>query len=117
MFDTKRFAEGVALFDAGEFFAAHEALEDVWRGMRGPERRFLQGLVQLAVALHHHSTGNVTGARSVLARAAGNLAGAPEDLFGLALPALQVSVRQWERALKEGSRPPPLPFLQRKPRC
>ncbi|HVP43752.1 MAG TPA: DUF309 domain-containing protein, partial [Terriglobales bacterium] len=83
MVDRARFEEGVALFNAGDFFAAHEALEDVWRDLHGPERRSMQGLIQLAVALHHHSTGNLDGARSLLARAAAKLADAPDDFFGI----------------------------------
>src|SRR5947209_20294512 len=63
-----RFAEGIKLFNSAEFFEAHEVLEDVWRAAPAAEKRFLQGLIQVAVALHHHSKGNRTGARSLLAR-------------------------------------------------
>jgi len=72
---SDRFVEGVELFNRGRFFDAHEAWEDVWRDSTGEERRWLQGLVQIAVALHHESTGNAEGARSVLARAIENLEG------------------------------------------
>ena len=58
-----------ALLQAGECFAAHEALEAVWMQARGEEKRLLQGLIQLAVAWHHWQQGNAKGARGVLARA------------------------------------------------
>src|SRR5205807_8005555 len=64
---------GIELFNDSRFFDAHEVLEDVWRETSGPEKSFLQGLVQLAVALHHHSTGNSLGAGSLLTKAHRNL--------------------------------------------
>ncbi len=117
MFDAKKFAEGTALFNAAKFFAAHEALEDVWRGLHGPERRAMQGLIQLAVALHHHSNGNLDGARSLLARAAAKLADAPDDFFGLSIPPLRQAVDRWQQALQECRAVPPLPRLELRPRC
>ncbi|NJM37008.1 MAG: DUF309 domain-containing protein [Akkermansiaceae bacterium] len=35
------------------FFEFHEILEDVWMDWKGPERSFLQGLIQLGVAFYH----------------------------------------------------------------
>ena len=117
MIDRKRFEEGIALFNAADFFAAHEALEDVWREMQGPERQVMQGLVQVAVALHHHSTSNPEGARSVLARAAANVADAPDDFFGISMPPLRDALARWQQALAERSAPPPLPRLRTRERC
>ena len=45
-----QFSLGVELLNRGEFYDAHEVLEDVWRAAPEPERRFLQGLMQVAVA-------------------------------------------------------------------
>lgn len=78
-----RFSEGVEFFNAGRFFDAHEAWEDAWRESSEPERRWLQGMVQSAVALHHYSTGNRTGALSVLERAIRNLDDGPAMLRGV----------------------------------
>ena len=68
--NSNELIRGLDLFNRAHFYDAHEVLEDVWRpSPRGrPLRRHLQGLVQLAVALHHESRGNVIGARSVLDR-------------------------------------------------
>jgi hypothetical protein len=47
------FVAGARLFDAGSFWDAHEAWEERWRVTPdGEERRFLQGLIQIAAALH-----------------------------------------------------------------
>lgn len=43
---------GIALFDDGKWFEAHEAWEDAWLESEGLEKVFLQGLIQLAAALH-----------------------------------------------------------------
>ncbi|MDM7324494.1 MAG: DUF309 domain-containing protein, partial [Thermus sp.] len=40
------------LFQKGRYFEAHEVLEEVWREAHGEKRRFLQGLILLAAALH-----------------------------------------------------------------
>jgi predicted metal-dependent hydrolase len=41
---------GLELIRRGEYFAAHEELEDAWRATPAEERDFLQGLVHVAVA-------------------------------------------------------------------
>ncbi|HEY2734587.1 MAG TPA: DUF309 domain-containing protein, partial [Polyangiales bacterium] len=44
---------GASLFNDGRFFDAHEAWEDRWRATHDDtERRFLQGLIQIAAAFH-----------------------------------------------------------------
>ena len=47
------------------FFEFHEILEDVWMDWRGPERRFLQGLIQLGVAFYQIQRNNYHGAMSM----------------------------------------------------
>ncbi len=100
------FQHGIDLLNQGRYFDAHEALEDVWRESTGDQRRFLQGLTQLAVGLHHHSTGNLAGARGVLARAASNLGGYPDRYRGIDLAALKSALETLLAALDEG-RPAP----------
>jgi predicted metal-dependent hydrolase len=102
----------VDYFNRGEFFEAHETWEDIWRLAAGPEKRFLQGLIQIAVALHHHSTGNLRGAQSLLKRGCKNLDGCPEVFGGVCVIPLLHSVTQWQLALAEGKPAPPLPKLQ-----
>jgi predicted metal-dependent hydrolase len=95
------FQSGLALFNSARFFEAHEALEEAWRAAprSGPLRRRLQGMVQLAVAFHHESTGNYIGARSVLKRSLRNLEGAEESFPELDFLSLRATVNNWERRL------------------
>lgn len=54
-------AAGVALFNAQRFWDAHEAWERLWLAAEGPEKKFLQGLIQLAAAYHHVQRGTYSG--------------------------------------------------------
>ena len=101
------YLEGIKLFNRGQFFEAHEVLEEVWRPARNPERKFLQSLIQVAVALHHHSRGNLVGARSLLARATRNLEPYPERFGGVDLRSLRRSLHRWSKALAESGPVPP----------
>ena len=105
---------GIRLFNQGRFFDAHELLEDVWRGSSQEEKKFFQGLVQIAVAFHHHSTGNVAGMRSVLRRALTNLSAAPNDFAGIDLKSLRRSLSAWLDAADHGRPfPPSMPRMDR----
>ena len=54
---------------AGEFFAAHEELEDAWRAAEPAERDFLQGLVHVAVAWYQAGRANRRGCERQLEKA------------------------------------------------
>ena len=68
-----RYLAGVLLFNRQDYFEAHEAWEDLWSESHGPERKFYQGLIQAAVALHHFGNGNIRGARKVYRSSRGYL--------------------------------------------
>lgn len=104
-----RCREGIDLFHEGQYFLAHEVLEDVWREAPPADRKFFQGLIQIAVALYHHSRGNLAGCRSLLTRASKNLALYPDKHYGLELAELTRSLHAWEQALDEGLPTPPPP--------
>jgi predicted metal-dependent hydrolase len=110
--DLTLYVRGIEFFNSGEFYDAHEVLEDVWREERGPNKLFLQGLIQVAVALHHHSTGNVVGCRSLLKRAALNLSSYPDNYFNLHLTPFRASISAWESALDQNGPLPPFPKLE-----
>ena len=58
--------QGIDLFNNQKFFACHEVLEEAWLEASGGEKTFLQGLIQIAVALHHLGNENRLGARRLL---------------------------------------------------
>jgi uncharacterized protein len=105
------YLKGIELFNSAEFFEAHEVLEDVWRAAPPADKKFLQGLIQAAVAFHHHSNGNADGARSLLARAQCNLAGYPDEFGGIQLKPLLESLARWQVALEDSQPVPSLPRI------
>jgi uncharacterized protein len=107
------FEHGRALFNQRRFYDAHEVWEDIWRAAPVPEKKFLQGLIQLAVGFHHHSTGNAVGARSLLRRGSRNLALYPAEHGALSVQQLLEDVAEWLAALEEGRALPPHPSLQK----
>jgi predicted metal-dependent hydrolase len=97
-----RLAEGVALFNRGLFFEAHDVWEDLWAGTRGPERDFLRGLIHCAVGCYHLNAANLEGARSQLARCREALDTYAPVHGGLDVAALLVLVENYlERAAAE----------------
>ncbi|MDP6629341.1 MAG: DUF309 domain-containing protein [Candidatus Marinimicrobia bacterium] len=60
------FQKGLAEYEKGDYFEAHEAWEDLWSDYYLPDRKFVQGLIQLAVSFVHLGNGNMTGARNLL---------------------------------------------------
>ena len=67
-------AEAVGLFNAGRYFEAHEVLERLWLAAEGLDRELYQGVLQVAVGLHHEAHGNRKGAASMLAKGVSRLA-------------------------------------------
>lgn len=88
-------AEGLAAYDRGDFFLAHELLEPAWMGASDPaERDLYQGLIKLAAAFVHDARGNPAGVRKNLLGARALLADASVAGMeaGLDLRTLQVLI-------------------------
>jgi len=60
--------QGIRLFNQGQFFEAHEALETAWRAEPGKIRDLYQGILQVGVACLHMQRGNYEGANNLLIR-------------------------------------------------
>jgi predicted metal-dependent hydrolase len=111
------FGKGVDLFNRGHFFDAHEVLEDVWRTLprdrpsRLRLRLHMQGLIQLAVAFHHESTGNLVGARSVLERGLRNLKGAESSFPNFDFGRLRAELADWQEHFSGADPRPKLPRI------
>jgi hypothetical protein len=64
------------LFNRGDYWLAHEAMETVWRSIISrDEARVMQGFIQAAAALLHRARGNRHGTVVVGAAALEKLAG------------------------------------------
>jgi len=60
------FQEGLRQYKAMDYFEAHEAWEDLWSDYYNEDRKFIQGLIQLAVSFVHIGNSNINGAKSLL---------------------------------------------------
>ena len=56
------------LYRNGEYFEAHETLENQWRAASGAEKQKLHGLIHGSVARLHHERGNAEGAARQMVR-------------------------------------------------
>lgn len=66
----------------GQFFEAHETLEEEWHKIpEGPLRQAVQGLIQICAGLHKRAQGNERGATYLLGRGLGRV-----ERYGQALP-------------------------------
>ncbi len=63
---TTELAAAIALFNSGEFYACHDALEAMWVEAAVDEKKFYQGLLQIAVAFYHLGNKNLRGATVLL---------------------------------------------------
>jgi len=96
--------EARRLWREGRYWEVHEVLEPAWLAAKGPERELLQGVIQLAAALHKART-HRRGAERLWNKALGHLRRVP----GLDAEAFAAGVRA---ALEDPDRPPPFPLDQ-----
>jgi predicted metal-dependent hydrolase len=100
---------GLELIRGGEYFAAHEELEDEWREAVPAERDFLQGLVHVAVAWYQAGRGNRVGCERQLAKAARRLGPYAPSHRGVDLARVLAGVAAAQAVVARGSLelPPP----------
>lgn len=60
------FWQAVEQFNQEDFYACHDTLESLWMEAAEPEKKFYQGILQIAVALYHLSNHNWKGAAILL---------------------------------------------------
>jgi uncharacterized protein len=79
----QHFAEGIRLFNQGNFFEAHEVWEKIWKEIETEEKIFYQGMIQAAAALVHVQRGNYRGAVSLYFKSRGKLDQLPAVWMGI----------------------------------
>jgi predicted metal-dependent hydrolase len=94
--------EGVRLFEAGDYFLAHETLEEHWVDAPEDERDFLQGLIHLSVGLLHAGRGNSKGALLQFRKASTRLEPYPDVLHGIDLAGVRAFLGAAPAAVERG---------------
>src|SRR3990172_8271902 len=87
-------AAGIRLFNAAEYFEAHEALEDAWKQERGAVRDLYRGILQVAVVYLHLTRRNYAGAVKVYERSKKWLKGWPAECRGVQVARLRKNVER-----------------------
>ena len=100
---------GVELFNAGEFWECHEALEPLWMAATGLEKEFYAGVILLAAALHKaRKMDSSRGGRRNYAKALVHLALVPDTFHGVEVRELESTVHD---ALRHPYKQPTIPLL------
>lgn len=84
---------GIRQFNAAQWYECHETLELLWIPATGDLRNLYQGIIQLAIALHHWRNGNFSGAVSLLDGGVGYLRKLPQTCLWIDVEGL---IRQAE---------------------
>lgn len=81
----REYLEGIKHFNAGRYYEAHEAWEEVWLRSSCDEKLFYQMLIQAAVSLYHHHRGNARGSSRLYRAALEKISRLPSRMKGLDL--------------------------------
>jgi hypothetical protein len=82
---------GLAIFNAGEHHAAHDAWEEYWLDLTSgtDDERLLHGLIQYTAAVYHARNDNWSGARGLAESAREYLADLPATYHGVDVAAVR----------------------------
>ena len=100
-----RFQQAIDLFNTQEWYAAQDVFEEICHETADPERRSLQGILQVAVAQLHLQRGNIRGATILFGEALGRLQRPGTPDLGLDLDNLCICVRSRLNALQQDMDP------------
>ncbi len=107
------YERGVACFNDREFWQAHEEWEALWLEATGARRVFLQGLIQVAAALHHFGHENWGGMLALLRGGMAKLESCRPGIMGVDVDEFLEQLGDW-RTLAE-ARAGNTPVVMRKP--
>lgn len=68
-----RYAHAIQLFNSHQWYAAHDAFEELWHESQGILRSLLQGIIQVSVAEYHLENGNLRGSILLMAEGLNHL--------------------------------------------
>ena len=97
------FKRGLEAIRAGEYFEAHEELEQAWRAAPPAERDFFQGLVHVAVSWYQASRGRPVATASQLEKATRRLGAFAPAHRGVDVADLLSQVEAAQARVAEGS--------------
>jgi hypothetical protein len=90
---------GIAIYNAGEYHAAHDAWEDHWLDLESgsDDEQFLHGLIQFTAAVFHARGQNWSGATGLAESGRDYLAGLPADYRAVNVGAVRETLARLKR--------------------
>ncbi|MCC0178209.1 DUF309 domain-containing protein [Waterburya agarophytonicola K14] len=101
MVKSREFKRGIAEFNQQEFYACHDTLEAIWVDAEEVDKRFYQGILQVAVGCYHLSNDNLRGAIILLGEAVRRLCDYQPDYEGVNVELLLEQASQLLQALQQ----------------
>ncbi len=100
---------GVAVYNAGEYHAAHDAWEDYWLDLERDtdDERLLHGLIQFTAVVHHARQRNWQGVAGLAESATEYLAGLPDEYRGIDVAAVRSVLARFDSDPERIERSPP----------
>ena len=92
--------QGLAQFNAGEFYKQHDSFEALWMATEGPVRDLYRAVLQVGVAYYQILNGNYRGALKMLLRSVQWLAVLPDVCQGIDVAALKADSYRVRAALE-----------------
>ncbi len=109
MTESEAWSLGIKLFEGGEYWECHEALEPLWLKAQGADRRFYAGIILLAASLHRaRAMQSPRGGRRNYAKALAHLALLPDNYREVDIRELESRVHA---ALRHTELMPQIPFV------
>jgi CheY-like chemotaxis protein len=96
---SSRAKQGLQLLNSGEYYEAHEYLEEAWMDEPGPEGFLSRAILQVAVSYLHLMRGNYQGALKMLLRVKQWLNPLPDTCRGLDIAILRQDLQALEEHL------------------
>ena len=98
---SPEFERGIAEFNQQEFYACHDTLEAIWVEAPEADKRFYQGILQVAVGCYHLSNDNLRGAIILLGEAVRRLCDYQPDYEAVNVELLLEQAVQLLQALQQ----------------
>ncbi|MBN2367910.1 DUF309 domain-containing protein [Candidatus Woesearchaeota archaeon] len=94
------FRQGIEHFNSRQFFEAHNSWEKIWLNA-GKEKKFLQGLIQIAVGYYHYLHLNNEGAMMLLEKGSTYISVYPEKYMNIRVAEFIKKIRVTTEKIKE----------------
>lgn len=105
----------IASFNEQQYYDCHDILEAIWVDAPDPDRRFYQGLLQIAVACYHLGQFNLSGAMMLLGEGLNRLQSYAPDYYQVQVEALLERSSDLLEAVQCLSQAPDRPLNPRSP--